>query len=145
MVRIRDEDRDWLGLGLATAAGLGLGLVIGLVAGEFLGDVTSERVKRWIGARPRRRRDESEERTVQSDVERAVQGALSEHPTTRQLAVRVHALGDGVVELTGQVPDRAARELAGTVARGVSGADVVINRILVEGEDLPERKPSRAG
>jgi osmotically-inducible protein OsmY len=146
VVRIRREERDWLGLALATAAGFGVGLVVGMAGGEFLGDVTSERMKRLMRATPPRGDDTTPSATLDADAaERAVSGALSEHPTTRSLAVHVRALGDGIVELMGQVPDRTARELAGTVARGVAGADVVVNRILVEGEDLPTRKPSRAG
>jgi osmotically-inducible protein OsmY len=44
----------------------------------------------------------------------------------------VHALGDGIVELTGTAPDVITRQLAGDIARDVPGAVVVVNRILVE-------------
>ena len=34
-------------------------------------------------------------------------------------------------------PDPEARHLAGKVSRGAPGADVIVNRILVEGDDIP--------
>ena len=45
------------------------------------------------------------------------------------------ALGDGLVELTGTVPSDLDRQLVAEVARSVAGAEVVVNRILVEGTD----------
>jgi osmotically-inducible protein OsmY len=146
MVRIRREERDWLGVALATAAGLGAGFLVGVTAGEFLGDVVSDRFRKLRRTTSRDTAErEAETASTAETVEGAVSGALSEHPTTRGLPVLAHALGDGIVELTGRVPDRASRELAGTVARGVAGVDVIVNRILVEDEDLPSGRPSRAG
>jgi hypothetical protein len=122
---------------LATAAGLGLGVLAGLVGGELLGDLGTERVKGAV-----RRISRSERAVLEldpQDVERAVTSALAEHPKASDLAVGVRALGDGVVELSGTVPDNAARRIAAKIARGVAGAQVVVNRILVEGDDVPRR------
>jgi hypothetical protein len=120
---------------LATAAGLGIGLLAGIVAGEFLGDVNPDRVKRVVGRLRRSGADHVE--PDPRDLERAVAAALGENPQTRNLTITPRALGDGVVELTGTAPDSEARHLAGKVSRGARGADVIVNRILVEGDDIP--------
>ena len=124
-------------MALATAAGLGLGVLAGIVGNELLGDLGPDRVK---GAVRRLRRSERETLEVDpQDVERAVVAALAEHPKASDLAIGVRALGDGVVELSGTAPDTAVRRIAAKVARGVAGAEVVVNRILVEGDDVPRR------
>lgn len=137
LIRVKHEESDWLGVALATAAGLGIGLLAGLVAGELLGEVNPARVRRVVG---RLRRSEADD--VPEDprlLERAVVAALGENPQTRNLTITARALGDGVVELTGTAPDSEARRLAGKVSRGAPGADVIVNRILVEGDDIPRR------
>ncbi len=146
VIRVRDEERDWLGLGLAAAAGVGLGVFAGMAIGQLLGGVDAERVRDVVGRRLGRSTAGTDAGT-ETDVERTVNGALSENATTRHLAVRAHAIGDGIVELTGTAPDPEARALAGTIARGVVGSAVVVNRILVEGETprSSRRRPSRAG
>lgn len=124
------HERDWLGLSVSTAAGLGLGVLAGIIVGELLGDVHSERVRgavRRLRGTPRARSGAGE-RTL----ERAVRDALDENPSTRELRVSVHALGDGIVELTGTVPDADARPLANRVAQGVTGVHIVVNRLLIE-------------
>ena len=127
-------------MALATAAVLGLGVLAGMVGGELLGDLGSERVK---GAVRRLRRSEREApESDPQDIERAVVAALEEHPKAAELAISVRALGDGVVELSGTVPDTAGRRIAAKVARSVAGAEVVVNRILVEGDDVPRRHPT---
>jgi len=123
---------------LATAAGLGVGLLAGIVASEFLGDVNPERVRRVV--RRLRRGEAGPSEHDPRVVERAVAAALGENPQTRDLTITARALGDGVVELTGTAPDPEARRLAGKVSRGAPGADVIVNRILVEGEDIPPRR-----
>ena len=127
-------------MALATAAGLGLGVLAGIVGSELLGNLGPDRVK---GAVRRLRRSEREALEADpQDVERAVVAALEEHPKASDLAISVRALGDGVVELSGTVPDTAGRRIAAKVARGVAGAEVVVNRILVEGDDVPRRHPT---
>jgi len=146
LIRVKRQDRenDWLGIALATAAGLGAGVLAGIVAGEFLGDLGTERVRGAVG---RLRRPAAPETPLDpAQLETAVVDALSGHPKTEQLTVGVRALGDGVVELSGTAPTAAARQAAGKVARTVRGAGVVVNRILVEGDDVPRRssEPSSA-
>lgn len=130
------HERDWLGLSVSTAVGLGLGVLAGIIVGELMGDVHSERVRgavRRLRGTPRAR-DGADGRAL----ERAVRDALDENPSTRGFRVHVRALGDGIVELTGTVPDTEARPLASTVARGVPGVDIVVNRLLV-GDDGDRR------
>jgi osmotically-inducible protein OsmY len=69
------------------------------------------------------------------ELEHAVSQALEEDPDTNSLAVRVESLGDGIVELIGTAPDALSRQIAADIARAVPGADIVVNRILVEGGD----------
>lgn len=140
----RDTD-DWAGIALASALGLGAGLVAGLVVGELLGTVDGDRMRRAFGRL--RRREPDEPRRDPLDVQRDVKATLGRNPTTRGLDLGVRALGEGIVEVTGAAPDDTARTLAGDLARGVEGADVVVNRILVEGTDVPrrERSPSSTG
>ncbi len=135
-IRIRPYQDDWLGVAFSAAVGLGAGLFAGIVAGELFGKVNSERVRGAMGRLKRRPASLPEPHAV----ERAVQDALRELATTRHLNVRVHALGDGLVELTGTAPDAASRRVAGDTARTVVGAEVVVNRILVEGNDIPNAR-----
>ncbi len=139
LIRIRQQDEDWLGIALSAAAGLAAGLVAGLVLGDQVGEVNSDRVRQAV--RRLRPGDRSEALEDPELVERAIEEALDEHPAAEHMRVSVRALGDGIVELTGTAPDATARALATDLARGVAGADVVVNRILVEGNDVP-RQPS---
>jgi hypothetical protein len=130
LIRIKNDDNDWLGLAAFAAAGIGLGVIAGVVLGEFLGRVDGDRLRATV-----RRLRRPVLRVQPEDIEavrREVQGALDENPKTRGLDVSVRALGEGIVELTGAAPDPEARDLAGSVARGVSGTYVVVNRMLVE-------------
>ncbi len=74
----------------------------------------------------------------------AVHDALRLDDLTRELIVGVHCPGAGLVELTGIAPDAVTRQAAGDVARGVAGAEIVVNRILVNGSDLPTTPASRS-
>jgi len=134
LVSIEREDSDWLGITISAIAGLGLGMAAGIALGEFFSEVDPERVS---GAVRRLKKRSTEPPAAPEEIERAVAGALGENPLTRHLDVRAHALGEGIVEITGTVPDAEAREHAATVARGVAGTYVVVNRILVEGDDVP--------
>ena len=136
LIRIRRERDDRLGLAIAATIGLGAGVFAGMVVGEMFGKVNSERVLGAVGKlRPRSRRP------VDPHVlERAVLEALRAAAATRDLELKVHALGDGLVEITGTAPDAASRIAAGITARTVLGADVVVNRVLIEGNDIPARK-----
>lgn len=132
---VRDDGAT--AIALTAAAGFAAGLFLGMAAGEWLGDVHRERVQGLLGRLRRRRRAEPAEPADPADLKADVREALREHPATRQLDLTVHSPGAGLVELTGMVPNAAARRTAGEVARAVDGADVVVNRILVEGDDVP--------
>ncbi len=93
--------------------------------------------------RLRRRPPDADEAREIRDLEGRVRAALEENPTTESLAIEIRGLGEGIVELTGTVPDPSARRLAGELARTVEGADVLVNRILVE--DGESSAPSNAG
>lgn len=134
--RIKRERDDWLGVAFSATLGLGAGLLAGMVVGELFGNVSPERFKRAVG----RLRSGDAADLDPHTIERAVQEALRGSSTTRELAIRVHALGQGLVELTGTAPDAAARRSAGDTARTIPGAEVVVNRILVEGDEIPVRK-----
>jgi osmotically-inducible protein OsmY len=116
-----------LGIALAAAAGFGAGLVAGLVAGELLGDLNAERVQHMV----RRLGTERQEPRAPADIERAVVDALAASPVTRGLPIRVRAIDDGLLELTGRAPSEETRLRAGEIARRATGGDVVVNRILV--------------
>lgn len=136
LIRIRQERGDRLGLTISTALGLGAGLFAGLVAGELLGNLNPQRLRRVLGRLGRQTVPPMDSHAL----ERAVADALRASPSTQQVAAQVHALGDGLVELTGTAPDAASRRAAGDTARGVPGAEVVVNRILIEGDEVPVRK-----
>lgn len=58
--------------------------------------------------------------------------ALCADPVAGRCAIDVAALGPGVIELTGTVPDEEASDRAGAVAQRVSGVSTVVNRLTVE-------------
>jgi len=137
LVSIEQEHGDWLGITISAVAGLGIGLVAGMAFGQYFSEVDPGRV---TGAVKRLKRRAGEPEVPVEEIERAVNGALGENPQTRHLDVRARALGDGIVEITGTVPDPDARTHAATVARGVAGTCVVVNRVLVEGADVSRRE-----
>jgi len=136
LVRVeqREEERRGVtGIALSAALGLGIGVVGGMILREFFSGVDAAPVKHAIRLI---RHPESGNGFVDPDtLERSVYEALSGDPDTESLDVVATALGDGIVELTGTVRDSTERQLAGDVARSVVGADVVVNRILVQGSD----------
>ncbi len=129
------ESGSVLGLALTGAFGFGAGLLFGIVAGELLGDVDQDRVKRAV--RRFRSPDTDDDESAEGDVrlEYDLLEVLKGNPATRQLDLNVSALGGGLVELTGTAPNETTRELAADLARGVLGTEVVVNRILVDGTD----------
>ncbi len=127
-----DRDEGIFGIAVAAAAAFGLGLMAGLVAGEWLGRVDAARVRRVVH-RLRPELPPGDPGALEATVRRA----LRSQPATRYLKVRVRAAGERLVELTGRVGDAVARERAGATAREAVPGCVVINRLLVEGEDVP--------
>lgn len=131
------ESRGGLGLALLGAVGFGAGLLFGLVAGGLLGDVDSDRVRRAVRRlRPAEGEDEVDEGLDR--LEHELLDVLKHNPATRRLNLTVRALGGGLIELAGTAPDELTRELAADLARGVMGADVIVNHVLVEGTDTNE-------
>lgn len=122
------------GIALAVAAGLGVGLLAGLVAGEWLGDVDADRVRRVV-----RRLRPVEAPPDAAGIERTVRNALSAEAGTRYLKARPRVLGEKLLELVGRAPTPAARERAAAVAQRAAPGFTVINRLLVEGQDIPLR------
>jgi hypothetical protein len=132
----RQEPDGFIAIALGTAAGFAVGLLGGVVLGEWLGAVHPERVRRLLRRGPT---------PVPADTERmeqAVRHALRTMPATRRLDLSARALDGGVVELTGRAPDERSRRAAGEAAAAVAGADAIVNRILVEGRDLPPGMPA---
>lgn len=125
---------------LAAAAGFGLGLLAGLVAGEWLGDVDTDRVRRAVARLAATRGATPADRAA---IEHAVRSALGADAATRYLRIQVKVLGERLLELTGTVPTEEARQRAGQAAREAAPDCTVINRVLVEGEDV--RHGSAAG
>jgi len=115
------------GIALAAAAGFGAGLLAGFAAGGVLGDVSTLRMRHLV----RRLRTPRGPRPSPEEIERRVTQALAAEPQTNGLPIRVRAIDDGLVELTGRAPTEQARLRAGEVARRATGGDVVVNRILV--------------
>jgi hypothetical protein len=137
-LRTTRSNDGWLSVTLGTALGLGLGMVAGVVVGEWLGAMHPERVRRLLrGSTPPAPPDAAE-------LERAVRRALKMDATTRRLDISARAIDGGVVELTGTVPDERTRRAAGDAAASVAGNNVV-NRILVEGTDVPPPPGKTAG
>lgn len=137
LVSIERERSDWLGITISAVAGLGIGLVAGMAFGQYFPEVDPGRV---TGAVKRLKRRPGEPAVPPEEIERAVNGALGENPQTRHLAVRARSLGEGIVEIIGTVPDPDARTHAAIVARGVAGTVVVVNRVLVDGDDVPRHE-----
>lgn len=119
-------------IALAAAAGFGVGLLAGLVAGEWLGDVDADRVRRAVN----QLRPDAAPADAPA-IERAVRNALQAEAGTRYLKVRPRVLSENLLELIGRVPTPGARERAGAVAQGAAPECTVINRLLVEGQDVP--------
>ncbi len=130
MVHIDREDRNVTGIALSAALGFGLGVVGGLFLREFTGGVNTEPVKKAV------RRLSGSQPAPEDDlgaIEDAVIQAWEDDPDVRPLPLAVEALGDGIIEITGTASSPMTRQLASDVARSVPGADVVLNRIHIEG------------
>ncbi|OGU28391.1 MAG: hypothetical protein A3K13_10240 [Gemmatimonadetes bacterium RIFCSPLOWO2_12_FULL_68_9] len=133
-----DRNESVVGIALAAAAGFGVGLLAGLATGEWLGDVDTARVRRAVdrlrpGAAP----------PDAAGIERTVRNALEAEAGTRYLKARPRVLGEKLLELVGRVPSPAARERAAAVAQRAAPGFTVINRLLVEGQDVPRGSPKR--
>lgn len=140
MVHIDGEDRNITGIALSAALGFGLGVVGGMLLREFVG-LDTEPVKKAVR---RLSGPHAEPKDDLGAIEDAVIEAWENDPDLRPLALSVEALGDGIVEITGIASSQMARQLASDVARSVQGADVVLNRIHIEGTATEATEPNLA-
>ena len=125
----------WSGLGL------GAGLVAGFALSEWIGGISSTRVRGVA----RRLREPAPTRLTTSASGRAVDAALRADPRLAGLTIEALAVSRGVVELRGWVPSRALRTIACRTALATSGIESVINSLLVRGEDdQPRSQAPRA-
>ncbi|HET7039638.1 MAG TPA: BON domain-containing protein [Gemmatimonadales bacterium] len=132
-----DDPRDGaLALTLTAVTGFALGFVAGAVLGGSVGEVHPDRVKRALG-----RLSGSARQPGPAELERDVRNALRADEATRDLDLEVGSPGEGLIELNGVVSDALSRRAAGDVARAVLGVDVVVNRIVLQGSDLPPAGP----
>ncbi len=122
-----------------TTFGMGAGLVAGFALSEWMGGVSTGRVR---GAARRLREGAGAGLTTSASV-RAVEAALRAEPRLGSLSLVAAPVARGVVELRGWVPNRAARSLAGRVALSAPGIERVINSVLVRGEDDQGEVPNR--
>jgi len=137
-VHHHDDDRLSAGeVALWTALGVAAGLLAGVALSEWVGGVTTGRVRRVA----RRMRETPIARLTVPASAQAVRVALQAEPRLAGLGVQALPVSRGVVELRGWVPNRTARTLAGRAALAVPGIESVINSILVRGED--DRTPSK--
>jgi hypothetical protein len=139
-VRVRHHDRlSGTEIFMWTTFGMGAGLVAGFALSEWMGGVSTGRVR---GA-ARRLREGSVGRLTTSASVRAVEVALRAEPRLGGLGLVAAPVARGVVELRGWVPNRAARSLAARVALSAPGIERVINSVLVRGEDDQSQVPNR--
>ncbi len=127
-----------MGISVSAAVGFGVGLLGGLLLREFVSGVNAEPVKKAV------RRFSGEHRASKQDLaatEDAVIRAWEDDPDLRSLPLAVEALGDGIVEITGTASSPMTRQLASDIARSVQGADVVLNRIHIEGTTTEGSEP----
>ena len=126
---------------LWTGLGLGAGLVAGFTLSEWVGGVSSTRMRRAA----RRLREPTPARLTTAASAQAVDAALKAEPRLAGLTVEILPIGRGVVELRGWVPSRSMRTLACRTALAAPGIESVINSLLVRGEDdLPRAQAPRA-
>jgi hypothetical protein len=134
LAHIREEGEGVTGIALSATLGLGIGLVAGMLLRGFLSDLDPEPVRNAVRGL---RKSDSARPADPEEIEHAVISALHDDPDTAPLPISAESLGDGIVELTGTAPDPLSRQIAADIARGVPGADIVVNRILVEASDGP--------
>ncbi len=119
-----------------------MGTVAGFFASEMVGGVDQGRLSK---AMKRVRGSEPTEDMDPGKLEAQIRSIIDHNPATRQMGITVGVFDNGIVELTGTVASEAERKLAGDLVREESLAAIVINRILVEGRDVPVSFRSSAG
>lgn len=133
----REREADALGTSVVGIAGFVAGLATGLVLAGLAGSVDANRVRRVV----RRLRGGAGEPRDPDELARDVRGTLLQAPEAQGARVQVQAVGPGLLELTGTAPTAAIRNALAELARAQPGVQVVVNRVLVPGNDLPPRNP----
>ncbi len=108
-------------------------MATGFFIGELTGQVDIEKVRKTVRGIGSRTRDDIDP----DELQREVTEVLDANPATRRMGVTAVAIGNGVVELKGTAQDESERELAANLVRNNTSAPVVINRILIEGIEVP--------
>ncbi len=112
-------------------AGLALGAAVGFVLGEVLGP----RAERGIGSGRSGSRSVPEASRSMVELVHDALSALAQDADLSILTLEVIPVSRQVVELHGWVGSRTLRTRAARVVAERVGADSVVNRILVHGED----------
>lgn len=110
-----------------------MGVAAGFLVGEFTGQVDTAKFRKAV----RRLLTGPREDIDLDELRREVTEVLDANPTTRRMGIVALAIGNGIVELEGTAQDESERELAGNLVRNNTSANVVVNRILVEGIEMP--------
>jgi hypothetical protein len=114
-----------------TLVGGALGIALGFAAGAWVGPVTRERAGDALTALGRAR----VRRLRAAEAAEAARAALAGDVELRALGLHPLAVGGGIVELHGWVPDRRLRARAARVVAAAPGIESLINCLLVHGED----------
>jgi hypothetical protein len=136
----RDERPGALSLALMGTVGFVLGVLGGMLLSGSVGPLHADRVRGAL----RRLRSNHDRPPKPEKLEAAVRDALRDDEATSDLDIEVHMVGPGLIELTGVTSDALVRRAAADIARAVPGVEVVVNRVLLRGTDLP-RKPVPSG
>jgi hypothetical protein len=113
-----------------TLVGGTLGFLAGFALGEWIGPITAARVGRTLTGG-----GQAGPRLKAAETARAARLALEQDQQLRDLELEPIAVGPGVVELHGWVPDRRLRARAARTVAAADGIDSLINCLLVHGED----------
>jgi len=134
-------DKNVTGIALSAALGFGLGIVGGMLLRGFVGGANAEPMQNAVR---RLKQPHGETKQELGAIEDAVIEAWEDDTDLRSMPLTVEALGDGIIEITGTASTSMTRQLAGDVARSVPGADVVLNRIHIEGASTVASKADLA-
>jgi hypothetical protein len=114
-----------------TLVGGTLGFLAGFALGEWLGPMTTARVGRTLTGGG----GQTGPRLKAAETARVARLALEQDQQLRDFELQPIAVGPGVVELHGWVPDRRLRARAARTVAAAEGIDSLINCLLVRGED----------
>jgi hypothetical protein len=115
--------------------GAGLGAVAGFVMGQWLGEVDSGRLSR---AATRLQQNGFTRASRPKSTINVARAALRNDDLLRSLELELVAVSAGVIELHGWVPSRSLRARAVRILRQVPEIEILINCLLVRGEDDAE-------